>query len=319
MVKAKDAAITALERELTDAAKEIAVLQAALLKGAHTVAPFVPRVVGKDDGKYPWDRATFMCRLDHTVGEGKAVAEMFLLGRRTSKVHEVTRVDIIGCDGPHAAYAMKKRQLKALRAQKLKSEKLDFTIPDIAMKLEALERLASQYRTRDGGVKEFLAWVGVSASAVPEIVANGMTAVGETDPGFYGGGVYVAVQPEYACEYAVGIFSKAGPVAKGTECVVLLCWVVVGNVYPITRLTDYADPGDDSSYSKFYSPSMGSFAVKPGFTAHHAAVSAAYGFQVPGDVTRADYDEVVVPEGAQSTLCGSKRCDWWKKEGTVPI
>ena len=66
----------------------------------------------------------------------------------------------------------------------------------------------------------------------------------------------------------------------------------------MTRLTDYADPGDDSSFSKFYSPS-GSSAVKPGFTAHHAAVSAAHFFQVPGDVTRADYDEVVVPEGAQ--------------------
>ena len=146
---------------------------------------------------------------------------------------------------------MKKRQLKALRAQKLKSEKLDFTIPDIAMKLEALERLASQYRTRDGGVKEFLAWVGVSASAVPEIVANGMTAVGETDPGFYGGGVYVAVQPEYACEYAVGIFSKAGPVAKGTECVVLLCWVVVGNVYPSPGSPTTPTPGTTAATRNF--------------------------------------------------------------------
>ena len=75
--------------------------------------------------------------------------------------------------------------------------------------------------------------------------------------------MYVSLQPEYGCQYAVGEHSKRGPVAKGTECVVLLCWVVVGNVYPVTRLTDYADPGDDSSFSKFYSPS-GSSAVKPG-------------------------------------------------------
>ena len=78
----KDAAIMALERErgslttrLSDAAKEIA-----LLKGPLVVAPFVPRVVGKDDGTYPWDRATNMCRLDLTIGEGKAVAEMFSRG-----------------------------------------------------------------------------------------------------------------------------------------------------------------------------------------------------------------------------------------------
>ena len=78
----------------------------------------------------------------------------------------------------------------------------------------------------------------------------------------------------------------------------LLCWVVVGNVYPVTRRTDYADPANDSSFSKFYSPA-GSLTVKTGFSAHHAAVSMSHGFQVPGDVTRADYDEVVVPEGAQ--------------------
>ena len=45
----------------------------ALIKGP-LVAPFVPHVFGKVDGTYPWDRTTIpsMCRLDHTIGEGKA-------------------------------------------------------------------------------------------------------------------------------------------------------------------------------------------------------------------------------------------------------
>ena len=75
---------------------------------------------------------------------------------------------------------------------------------------------------------------------------------------------------------------------------VLLCWVVVGNVYPITRRTDYPDGSDTCTF--FGDEGR---ALKPGFNAHCAAISVDDGYQAATNVPAADYDEIVVQGPAQ--------------------
>eukprot|EP00295_Goniomonas_pacifica_P000363 CAMPEP_0175810992 /NCGR_PEP_ID=MMETSP0107_2-20121207/3616_1 /TAXON_ID=195067 ORGANISM="Goniomonas pacifica, Strain CCMP1869" /NCGR_SAMPLE_ID=MMETSP0107_2 /ASSEMBLY_ACC=CAM_ASM_000203 /LENGTH=133 /DNA_ID=CAMNT_0017122779 /DNA_START=110 /DNA_END=508 /DNA_ORIENTATION=+ len=72
------------------------------------------------------------------------------------------------------------------------------------------------------------------------------------DGGFFGGGIYLTPQAQYACRYAMGEFAHAVP-PSGTECSVLLCYTVVSNVYPVTRGADYVNPdGTPSRVSRFH-------------------------------------------------------------------
>ena len=71
----------------------------------------------------------------------------------------------------------------------------------------------------------------------------------------------------------------------------LLCWVAVGNVYPVSRNTDYAV---GSGRSRFFGQPL-----KGNFHAHCAAVSERQQYQAASNPSQADYDEVVVKDAAQ--------------------
>ena len=200
----------------------------------------------------------------------------------------------MGCSDPYQAYKLQRSKLIRQRVQKLKEATFD---TDIAAKIGAIDRLASHVVRREHGVKELLGWIGIAGDKVPSVIESGLTPVGSTDSGYFGTGVYTAMQAEYACMYALNEFSPTcAPAARGTTATVLLCWVVVGNVYPITRGADY-DVG--AWHAKYFVPGTGSLGTRSGFTAHHAAVSKGLKYQVPPDPSDAEYDEVVVAEAAQ--------------------
>ena len=104
--------------------------------------------------------------------------------------------------------------------------------------------------------------------------------------------ISLALQAEYAAEYARGEHGSSPiPPNQHGEHVVLLCWVAVGNVYPITRNTDYS-VGNNKCHL-FGGP------LKPGFSAHCAAISRAQQYQAASNPSQAEYDEIVVKDAAQ--------------------
>jgi len=113
-----------------------------------------------------------------------------------------------------------------------------------------------------------------------------------TDKGYFGSGIYSTLQAEYAMMYAE---SKHQTTIDG-ESTLILCWVALGNVYPISRDTDYEGV---SHKSKFYHELNG-FALKPGFDSHCACVDQDSGYQATKDLNQKIlYDEIVVKESSQ--------------------
>jgi len=258
-----------------------------------TVA-FKPSVVSFGEGSYLWT-GHGLAPLDPSSAEFNYVAAFFKAGRCTPRTFEIMSIEIVGCRDPHQTYLLHRNRMRRQRKEGIKNINFDCDIPT---KMAALDRLSASVLQRQDGVKEMLAWCGVKDSVVPNIIENGLTAIGTTDSGFFGTGVYLTLQAEYACMYALGEFSdKVAPLPKGTHATLLLCWVSVGNVYPVTQAADYT-PG--TWHSKHYVPGTGSLGIRTGFTAHHAAVSKAMKYQVPPDPLDADYDEVVVAESAQT-------------------
>jgi len=73
----------------------------------------------------------------------------------------------------------------------------------------------------------------------------------QTDGGFFGSGVYLTPNSNYAA-----VFSTSGKQAnKNGQFTLLLCYAVVGLTYPISRATDYDNPNLYSkwSISKYHS------------------------------------------------------------------
>ena len=144
-----------------------------------------------------------------------------------------------------------------------------------------------------------LAWHGCSDASVLSTCTNGPQRLESEDGGWFGGGVYLTPQAEYAGFYACG---QREPVV-GEEYAVVLCWVTMSNVYPVTRTTDYGEDRDGETRCKFdykFGGTRTDKALKAGFDGHWVAVAQDDGFGAAREVRGAEVvDEVVVAEAAQ--------------------
>jgi hypothetical protein len=166
----------------------------------------------------------------------------------------------------------------------------------VLQRLEEHFRLAVFQRLDMGLDKTNILWLwhGCSAFVAEKICHLGLADLAITDGGFFGRGPYFTPQAQYAAGYASGLYKPSGmdePDANGNY-VMLLCLVGVGNVYPISRATDYHGGSQVSVFND-------NKALMPGFDAHFVSVSAARNYQAAG-ARRADYDELVTKQETQA-------------------
>jgi len=143
---------------------------------------------------------------------------------------------------------------------------------DTPEKQAVLERFSKHYLrvSPNDKIKVVQTWAGVSPSTVELLCSVGFSDVRLIDKGYFGAGIYSTLQADYARSYAEGRFFGANPIPPnrdGEHCL-LLCWVAVGNVYPISRDLDY---DNYSPFSNFFHRHNG-LALKPGFDSHCACV-----------------------------------------------
>jgi hypothetical protein len=123
-------------------------------------------------------------------------------------------------------------------------------------KMAALARLKQLFLPSDIGLANVaLVWHGCTLATAASICRYGAADLRRNDGGYFGSGPYLTPQAGYAAQYATGELTGAAaePNAAG-EFVMLLCVVVLGNVYPLSRQADYDRPGDFGrrSVSKFH-------------------------------------------------------------------
>ena len=158
-------------------------------------------------------------------------------------------------------------------------------------------RFAETGFSSDGGVKVVLMWHGVPSEQVADaILATGLSSrvKGNTDEGFFGKGIYLTPQAEYAAFFA----NRERQLQSGQTYTLLLCAVCIANAYPVTRSADYAQGAPFSKFHYDHGDAGTPKALKSGFDAHFVAVSKDRGYQATtaGD---ADYDELVVASEEQ--------------------
>jgi len=157
--------------------------------------------------------------------------------------------------------------------------------------------------TEWGKAKLVKSWFGCSYKVVELICKSGPADLRLRDSGFFGAGVYSTLQASYATMYAVGnIDENLNSPNEYGEYVVILCWTVVGNVYPITRL-DYPY---EAGYCVYYNQTTQGIALRPGFDAHLATVSPKSHYQAV-NTEIIDWstcaDELVVKQESQILPC----------------
>lgn len=148
------------------------------------------------------------------------------------------------------------------------------------------------------GVKVTLMWHGVPSSATADdICCTGLSArVSGNDEGFFGKGVYLTPEAEYAAFYANGQKTPD----PGETYTLLLCAVCVANPYPLTKGWDY--DGFNGNISKFhynYGAPGTAKALYKGFDAHFVAINTKERWQAATNVADADFHEMVVASEEQ--------------------
>jgi len=152
-----------------------------------------------------------------------------------------------------------------------------------------------------GKAKLIRTWIGCSISVINALCDTGPANLRIRDKGYFGGGIYSTPQASYAVLYSTGEIDNPVPsqTNKDEEYAVLLCWNVVGNLYPVTRKHDYVET---KSFSNFYDESNGKL-LRPGFDAHFVTVSKQCGYQAVHGLAKEgnifQFDELVVAEEAQ--------------------
>jgi hypothetical protein len=168
--------------------------------------------------------------------------------------------------------------------------------PALQEKRDVYARLAHCFVDTDLGpgasVKVALMWHGVPSEAVADaILTMGISSrVSGKDEGYFGKGVYLTPQAEYAAFYANG----QRPPKRGQTYTLLLCAVCLGNTYPVTRRVDYDTGASISVFHYNHGKNGTAKALKGGFDAHAVAVSTTEEWQAASAVDAADYDELVV-------------------------
>jgi len=136
--------------------------------------------------------------------------------------------------------------------------------------------------------------------AIHELCHSGLADIRVLSPGFFGTGICVTPQANYAIAYS----PKPAPNSDGEYCL-LLCWVVTSNIYPVSRDTDY---DSSSSPSQFFDEKRG-IALKSGFDSHCACVDPKRHYQAAKFVESQNafdrdskdlVDEIILKESAQA-------------------
>lgn len=165
-----------------------------------------------------------------------------------------------------------------------------------------LDRISQFYERISSSAKVIQSWIGGSPKACEAICNTGPADLRITDTGYFGAGIYSTLQANYATRYSTGTISgKLNPTTSKGEHVVVLCWIAVGNVYPISRSEDYLKKTE----SVFFDRKNG-LALKPGFDSHCACISpfmeyqaARYDQKTNSFIDRDLRDEIVVKESSQ--------------------
>lgn len=160
-----------------------------------------------------------------------------------------------------------------------------------------LNRFSKNYRrvSQNEKIKLIQTLIGFSANHVDAVCSTGPADLRKRDKGYFGAGIYSTLQSKYAVQYCSE--------SKDGEFCVLLCWIAVGNVYPICREQDYQRGGGTS---KFWDNDNG-IALKPCFDSHCVCVSEKRKMQAADfDPDNKEnpfgedvFDEVVVKESSQ--------------------
>ena len=137
---------------------------------------------------------------------------------------------------------------------------------DVEMTLEQqllLGHLQRHYaQPCDPDVNVAYAFHGTREADLQSVIFGGLKALGRTDRGFFGAGIYCTLSLEYAARYAAGEFSAAhatGPPPQTTTpspaVPVLMVAVALSNVYPVTKDADYGERPD--GLCNFYGKPIG--------------------------------------------------------------
>ena len=166
---------------------------------------------------------------------------------------------------------------------------------DRQVKESVLRSLIGRFLPRMGLRHENLLHVyhGASPSTLDAICENGFRQLNYRNNGYFGQGLYTTTYPEHACMYG----SHGIPPNAEGEYVVLACLASPGRTYPITRRTDYAQPDDLSSPSRYFSPpGQPAVALKNQFQSHYVSIG---GNSQCADDNVATYDELVLQSSEQ--------------------
>ncbi|EGD77422.1 hypothetical protein PTSG_08520 [Salpingoeca rosetta] len=161
-----------------------------------------------------------------------------------------------------------------------------------------LDRLKTQFAETPDSVNHVNVLIGFHGC--DEAVTDDITAAGTAnlsnpnDPGFFGAGIYLTPQANYAAGYSTRLLTGnwRAPNADG-EHVMLLCAASVGLAYPITRSKDYPSSGENKC-KKFWGKKL-----KNGCDTHYAQVTKRMSYQSTDTPATFDFEEYVVSQEAQ--------------------
>eukprot|EP00727_Mastigamoeba_balamuthi_P007212 m51a1_g3110 hypothetical protein (1272) ;mRNA; f:145346-149672 len=242
-------------------------------------------------------------------------------GQPKPRTYRVTRIEAVNNSMLTTAFDMRGEVLERRRGGEA-SQMFHFAAKDPDQKA-VLERLRKMFIPQDQYKKAnftFL-WHGCAPATAKAICLGGLADLRRTDGGFFGSGVYLTPQAQYAALYAAGLTGKAPTPTEQGEYTVLLAAGTVGLAYPVTRKNDYSYPEKNEPYSlcsyhcaapipksaieAYIAKNSGPLrealakrndkALKPSFDTHFVGVSQVWRFQAaPPD--QIQYDEVVTAE-----------------------
>jgi hypothetical protein len=170
--------------------------------------------------------------------------------------------------------------------------------------LLVLSTLRDQFQERPPGTdpkapNTFYCFHGPRRENVASMCRNGMVATGSTDSGYFGRGIYLTLNIEYAARYARGEFDNPAtrrPASVDGRFPVIMFAASVSMAYPITREVDYGHvrlPTDPLRCSDYYGRPL-----KQGFDCHVVCVNQSSNFQAVSR-EQCQYVEVVIEQESQ--------------------
>jgi hypothetical protein len=144
----------------------------------------------------------------------------------------------------------------------------------------------------NGGLSRIVfAWFGTSADRLDPVCRDGLRALRVRDDGFFGNGVYLAMEADYARRYV-----PAESVTDDDQqpATLILCACSISQTYPVTLEADYRPPTvdmgrDDCGYSRFYD-GLASKPLEAKYDAHFVPVRNC-GTYHPWDGTTPTYHD----------------------------